>query len=121
MVAYTHAMLQQACLLLKSAYRISSIDNFFTYQSSLSHPFYFIHGLLLPFMNGATITITDFNTPEDLAKELLEAKVTRILLRGTVMEEWLNAFKAMNLKIPTLRSLTPEFSPLSASFEPLAK
>jgi long-chain acyl-CoA synthetase len=120
-VAYTHAMIQQACLVLRSAYRISGVDNFFTYQASLGNPFYFIHGLMLPFLNGATVTVSDLNSAEELAKEFIDAKVTRVLLRGSVMEEWLNSFKALNLKVPTLRSLTPEYSVLSPSVQVTAK
>jgi acyl-CoA synthetase (AMP-forming)/AMP-acid ligase II len=120
-VAYTHAMIQQAALILRAIYRISSIDNFFTFQMPLGHPFYFMHGLIVPFINGATVTISDLTAAEELAQELLDAKVTRMILRGAIMEELLNSFKSLNLKIPTLRSLTPDYSALNPSVAQLAK
>jgi acyl-CoA synthetase (AMP-forming)/AMP-acid ligase II len=114
-IAYTHGMIQQACLLLKNIYRTNNLDNFFTFQASLGQSFYFIHGLMFPLLNGCSVTITDINIPEDLVKELLEAKVSRVVMRGLILEEWLNAFKNLNLKIPTMRSITPEYSSLSAN------
>jgi hypothetical protein len=70
-----------------------------TYNASLVNPFYFMHGILFPLISGASITIADFaTTAEDLVKELLEAKVSRMLMKGQVIEEWLTGFKNMILK-----------------------
>jgi len=116
-VPMNHTMLQQACLVLRSAYRAAAIDNFFSFNHSLSDPFYFIHGLLFPLMTGCGVVITDLVVPEELAKEMLEGKVTRVLMKAPNIEEWLNGFKNLNLKIPTLRSITPEYGPLEKRVE----
>ncbi len=109
-VPYNHTMLQQAALILKSIYRINNLDTFMTYGASLMNPFYFIHGLMLPLLSGSSVEICDFATTfEELAKELLEAKVSRLLMKGTVINDWLQNFKNMNLKIPMLRSITPDY------------
>ena len=121
LVPYTHTMLQQVCLALRTVYRPSSIDTFFSFQSSLAHPFYFVHGLLLPFMSGCGVLISDLTAPEEMAKELLEGKVTRVLIRALVIEEWLSGFRNLNIKIPTLRSLTPEYGQIDQRTEDIAK
>lgn len=109
-VPYTHTMIQQAALILKNIYKNAPIDTFMSYGASFTNPFYFIHGLIFPLLSGNTIEIADWVTSiEDLYKEMLEAKVTRVIMRGTMIEEWLNAFANSNLKIPTLRSITPEY------------
>jgi len=120
LVPWTHTMVQQATLVLKSIYRPSSIDTFFTYNASLMNPFYFMHGLIFPLMSGCQILITDITAPEDLAKELLEAKASRILMKGSTIEEWLTSFKNINLKMPLFRSFTPAPSPIAPRVEEFA-
>jgi long-chain acyl-CoA synthetase len=121
LVPYNHTMIQQVALVLRAIYRTSSIDNFYTYQASLAHPFYFIHGLVFPFMCGAGVLITDLASPEELAKELMEGKATRLLMKGTVISDWLNSFTALNIKLPLIRSITPEYGPLDPSVEKICK
>ena len=45
-------------------------------------------------------------------RELMEGKATRLIIKGSHLEEWLNSFKAMNIKLPLLRSITPEYGPM---------
>lgn len=120
-VPYTHTMIQQSALILRSIYRINNMDTFMTYGASLAHPFYFMHGLVLPLMSGASVEICDFATTfEELAKELLEAKVTRMIMRSNYIYDWLMSFKNMNLKLPLLRSITPEYGNIAAATYELA-
>jgi long-chain acyl-CoA synthetase len=112
-VPYNHTMIQQACLVLKSIYRSGPTDNFFTYNNSLAQPFYFMHGLMFPLLSGSGIVITDLIAPEELAKELIEGKVSRVLLKTSVMVEWLTSFKNLNIKLPFLRGITRERGPIS--------
>jgi long-chain acyl-CoA synthetase len=112
-VPYTHSMIQQACLILKTVYRLNPIDNFFTYNSSLANSFHFIHGLMFPLLSGCGTVISDLVAPEDLVKELLDGKVSRVLLKTAQIEEWLSSFKNANLKIPTIKSITRDRGPLA--------
>ena len=81
-----------------------------SYGGSFTNPFYFIHGLMFPLLSGCAIEIADWvTTVEDLSKEMLEARASRVILRGTMLDEWLNAFTTGNFKIPTMRSITPEY------------
>jgi acyl-coenzyme A synthetase/AMP-(fatty) acid ligase len=120
MVPWTHTMIQQACLVLKSIYRPTSIDTFFTYNASLMNPFYFIHGLVFPLMSGCSVLITDLTAVEELAAELLESKASRILMKGSIIEEWLMSFKNLNLKMPLFRSFTPQPAPIPPRVEEFA-
>lgn len=116
-VGYTHTMIQQACLVWKSIYRVSAIDTFMTYNASLTNPFYFMHGLMFPMLSGASIEIADFaaTNVEELCKEILEAKASRVIMKGSQIEDWLLNFKNMNLKIPTVRSITADYSLMKPS------
>ncbi|MCC6277924.1 MAG: acyl--CoA ligase [Oligoflexia bacterium] len=112
LVPWTHDMIQQACLVLRSAYRAGPTDTFFVYGASLSDPFYFLHGMLFPLIHGSGILITDITSPEDLFKELMEGKASRVLMRGSQIEEWFNSFKAINVKLPLVRSIIAQCSPM---------
>lgn len=115
-VPWTHTMIQQAALVLKTIYRVNSIDSFMCYNAPLTNSFYFMHGILFPMLSGATITIADFaTTAEDLAKEMLEAKVSRVIMKAQQIEDFLNNFKMQNLKVPLLRSITPDYGMIKPS------
>ncbi|MBK9295202.1 MAG: acyl--CoA ligase [Oligoflexia bacterium] len=116
-VGYSHTMVQQAALVWKSIYKVSAIDTFMTYNASLMHPFYFMHGLIFPMLSGASIEIADFAATniEELCKEILESKASRVIMRGSLIEDWLLNFKNMNLKISTVRSITADYSLMKPS------
>jgi acyl-coenzyme A synthetase/AMP-(fatty) acid ligase len=120
LVTWSHEMIQQAIMVLRTAYRTGPTDTFFTYGASLANPFYFMHGLLYPIMQGCGVMITDIIAPDELSKELMEGKVSRVLMKGTQIEEWLNSFKNINVKIPMLRGIIPQISPIPARVEEFA-
>ena len=119
MVPFTHTMLQHACLVLRSIYRTSPIDQFFTFNNSLAKPFYFVHGLIFPLISGCGVVITDLIAPEELGKELLEGKVSRVIMKSSLIEDWLTSFKNINIKLPFLKSITREQGPLDKRVDDL--
>ncbi len=120
-VPYTHAMLNHAAMALTASYRLSANDIMFSYGSSLTKPFYFMHGLMLPLLTGAGVYISDEITPSELQRDLIEARVTRVLMKSLMVEEWLDILRRENLKIPTIRSITVEHGPLGSKAEVLSQ
>jgi len=61
-----------------------------------------------------------FNDSEDLAKEMLEGRVSRVVMKSRIIGEWLSSFAALNIKIPLLRSITREPGPIADKCEEFA-
>lgn len=108
-VPYTHKMIEAAVLNLRSAYRSSPADNFFSYHANLGESFHFIHGLMYPLLTGSGVTITDYEEPQILGKELRDAKVTRMIIPGNKLPQFLHDFVESGEKAPTIKTITPEW------------
>jgi len=105
-VPISHKMVEAGALATRSPYRFSGIDSVFTFQQSFANPFVFFHGGLYPLLHGAGLVIWDNPTIAELVPELVEAKMSRLLIKATQVYEFLNSCVSQNLKLPTLRSIT---------------
>src|SRR5690606_11152140 len=56
LVAFNHSQLHQAVIVLKRPYKLNATDRILT-TMHWSHPFAWIHGVLLGILNGHTVTI----------------------------------------------------------------
>ncbi|MEQ1877729.1 MAG: class I adenylate-forming enzyme family protein [Bdellovibrionia bacterium] len=120
-IPYTHTMIEAQALALRFAYKSAPVDSFFTYKLSPLHPFAFIHGGIMPILNGASIFLSDTLVAPDLIPQLMEGKATRLIINPKSLYEFLNALKELNLKWPRLRSITPIKNLVSVSARQLAE
>ncbi|HAR41422.1 MAG TPA: hypothetical protein DCS07_02125, partial [Bdellovibrionales bacterium] len=67
-----------AATCLRSSYHINVNDRYFT-QMSWSHPFSWVHALLFPILNGATIVIDHGLEGAEFLNFLIESRVNRLL------------------------------------------
>ncbi|HEX4926022.1 MAG TPA: class I adenylate-forming enzyme family protein [Bdellovibrionales bacterium] len=119
-IPYNHIMIEAQALALRFAYKSAPIDTFFTYKLSPLHPFAFIHGGIVPLLNGASVMLSDQIAPLELIPQLMEGKATRLIINPRCLFEFLDGMKASNLKWPRLRSITPIKNQVSAAARALA-
>jgi len=120
-IAYTHTMIEAQALALKFSYKASGLDSFFTYKLSPLHPFAFVHGGIIPLLNGASVFLSDTLVPLDLIPQLMEGKATRLIINPRNLNEFLEGMKGSNLKWPRLRSITPIKNIVAATARELLK
>jgi acyl-CoA synthetase (AMP-forming)/AMP-acid ligase II len=100
-------MLEAQALALKFAYKMNSQDSFFSFQLHPLHPFTFLHGAVIPILNGASVFMSDQTAVSDLMPTLSEGKATRLIVNPKYLEEFSKATLEAKLKWPRLKSITP--------------
>lgn len=120
-IPYNHTMIEAQVLALRFAYKSAAIDSFFTYKLSPLHPFAFIHGGIIPLLNGASVMLSDTIILQELIPQLMEGKATRLIINPKNLFEFLDNMKQANLKWPRLRSITPVKNMVSTAAAALAE
>ena len=75
---FNHKQLLSAVVAVKAPYHVKPTDRFLT-SMNWSHPFAFIHGLLLPLMTGATCVVDYGLDGADFLGFLVKSRVTRLV------------------------------------------
>jgi long-chain acyl-CoA synthetase len=78
LTAFTHKQLHHAAFCLKAPYHTLPTDRFLT-TMNWSHPFAFVHGMLYPFLTGATCVIDHGLQAVDFLDFIVESRVTRMV------------------------------------------
>ena len=102
--AFNHLQLQHAVSCLKAPYRLQGADKVFT-KESWSHPFYFIHGMLLPLLSGSTCVIDHGLENKEFLDFLQDSRVTRLIGNPTGLLKLLLICRAEQRTL-RLKSLT---------------
>lgn len=105
LVAFNHSQLHQAAIVLKRPYKLNATDRILT-TMHWSHPFAWIHGVLLGILNGHTVTIHHGVDGKELLDFMVSAKVTRIVDQPKFFQRLLMFCKEFQWRLPGVRSVT---------------
>lgn len=105
-VPLNHKQLIHAGTSLRGLYKLGTMDRFYS-PLNWSHPFSFVHSMLLPMMTGVTSIIDHGAQGKELLDFMVEAKVSRIVSLPPFLLKLLLVCKDEQRRIPaSVKSLT---------------
>lgn len=110
--SFTHKQLHAAASALKGKYRLQSADRIFT-PLNWSHPFAFVHGLLLPLLSGVTSVVSNGFEGVELLDLLQSSRTTRIVATPQFLLKLLVACKNAKRVLPGVKSVTVGLGPIA--------
>jgi long-chain acyl-CoA synthetase len=111
-VTLGHKQLQHAALGIRGIYRLQPADRVLT-PMSWHHPFAFVHGMILPLLNGATCVIHHGLEAVEFLDFLVESRVTRLVATPSQLLKTLVSCRNEKRGLPGLRSVTVGLGQLS--------
>jgi acyl-CoA synthetase (AMP-forming)/AMP-acid ligase II len=112
-VSLNHKQLHHAAISVKSAYHFTPADRIFT-TMNWSHPFSFLHGMLLPVLGGGTCVIDHGAEAAEFLEFVTKARVSRMVDRPPNLLRSLLFAKNEKYFPPTVKSVVVGLGFLSA-------
>ena len=115
-VTLNHKQIQHASVSLRGLYSLLPTDRAHTVMN-WAHPFAWVHGMLLPLMNGATAVIDHGLEGAEQLKFLTEARVTRLIGIPSYFYKLLITCKNEKQGLPGTKSVTVSLGALAPEAE----
>lgn len=116
-VALNHIQLNHAAISLRRPYHLNASDNYLT-TLNWSHPFAFIHSLLLPLLTGGTVVIDTGYKNKEFLDLLVKSRVTRLIDTPDLFLKLLIYLKNQKqTSIPGLKSISVGLGILSPQLQ----
>jgi acyl-CoA synthetase (AMP-forming)/AMP-acid ligase II len=110
-VYFNHKQIASAATAIRGHYKLSPTDRFLS-AMSWAHPFAFVHHLLLPLLNGATVVIDHGADAKEMIEFLVKSRTTRIVGTPPYFLKLLVTCKNEQYKLPGIKSVTAGLGPL---------
>lgn len=111
-IQFTHKQLNAAALAVKPHYHFSTADRVLT-KMNFWHPFPFLHGLMIPLLNGVTTVLDHGLEAVEFLDFILDQRVTRLVGPPQFFFKQLVICKNEKRVLPGIKSITVGMGALS--------
>jgi long-chain acyl-CoA synthetase len=111
-VGFNHKQVSAAAMAVKTRYHLMSTDRFLT-PLNWAHPFAFMHGMMIPLINGATTVIDHGLQAVEFLDFMIESRVTRLVSVPQFLFKLLVICKNEKRVLPGMKSVTVGLGSLS--------